>query len=242
LESETAAQRSAAAERKILVVDDSAEIRAVLHSVLTSAGYLVETADDGEVAIEKIRDCGPDLVILDMVMPGVNGWGVLRSLQQNQLVSPPVITVSGEYVSPAALALAHKNVRAHVLKPFHMATLLNTCEAVLSPAARNKGAMREQRALGRRPILATVTLLSADRTPLAVGRAIDLSLVGMRIHLGADLIPGQRVRLALELPGLSDPLYLKGVAHWSSDGIVGVELSELGPETATTLKTFLDSA
>jgi twitching motility two-component system response regulator PilH len=242
LESEGTAHRATGAERKILVVDDSAEIRAVLHSVLTSAGYAVETADDGETAIEKIRDCGPDLVILDMVMPGVNGWGVLRSLHQNQVASPPVITVSGEYVSPAALALAHKSVRAHVLKPFHMATLLNTCEAVLSPETRTKGPMREQRALGRRPILATVTLLSADRTPLAVGRAIDLSLVGMRIHLGADLIPGQRVRLALELPGVPDPVYLRGVAHWSNDGIVGVELSDLGPEVAITLKAFLDSA
>jgi twitching motility two-component system response regulator PilH len=63
----------------ILVVDDSATIRAVLGKMLTQDGHAVLKSGDGETAIALARENQPDLIFLDIVMPGMNGFAVLRA-------------------------------------------------------------------------------------------------------------------------------------------------------------------
>jgi CheY-like chemotaxis protein len=229
-----------ATRHRILVVDDDASIRTLLHAVLTSAGYEVDLAEDGEVAVERIAIQPPDLVILDMVMPGTNGWGVLRRLPENP---PPVIAVSGEYVAPAALGLAPACVRGYVMKPFHMETLLKTCARLVghTPDAHEKWST-DRRSETRRAVGASVTLLGADRKPLAVGRVTDVSHSGLRIQLGVDLIPGQKVRLAVDLPGANEPTYLRGVACWSAGGSAGVSLTDVTPDARKHYDAFVRGA
>ncbi|MCU0241973.1 MAG: response regulator [Vicinamibacteria bacterium] len=243
---------------RILVVDDDQATRNVLHAVLVVAGYVVDLIDNGELAVEQIQQQPPDLVLLDIAMPGLNGWGVLRRMEEAALATP-VITVSGEYVSPAALGLAKKQVRAHVLKPFHMATLLSTCTHVLAGSgalAPPKKSLFVTRREPRRPMQTSVTLMAADRTPLAVGIATDISLHGVKVHLGANLIPGQRVRLAIDLLGHAMPLHVRGITRWAKDGAIGIELTDNTAyierqlsthiarieQSATKIETCLDEA
>jgi DNA-binding response OmpR family regulator len=221
---------------RILVVDDDEQARMLLRTTLLGAGYEVAVAGDGETALAEIAQSPPALILLDMVMPNLNGWGVIRRLPEN---APPVIAVSGEYVAPAALGLAPSCVRAFLVKPFQMRTLIETCARILGdrhePAGKQHG---DRRSEPRAESAGVVTLLAADRRALAVGRALELSRHGMRIRLGMDLVPGQKVRLSLKLPELEDALYMRAVALWSENGVAGLELSEPDPHVAAALDAY----
>ncbi len=80
---------------EILIVDDKKENVQLLLSFLTEAGYRVRTALDGETALLSISARAPDLVLLDIKMPGIDGMEVCRRLRQNPCMDIPVIFISG---------------------------------------------------------------------------------------------------------------------------------------------------
>ena len=71
------------ASRGSLIVDDSATERHVLNDLLTKAGYEVVTSDNGEDAILKARQAKPDLILMDVVMPGLNGFQATRAISRD---------------------------------------------------------------------------------------------------------------------------------------------------------------
>jgi CheY-like chemotaxis protein len=84
----------------ILVVDDVADNLFLLQTVLESEGYSVETASDGSTALNKIDHSEPDLVLLDIMMPGLNGYDVTRKVRENEKFSElPIVllTAHDEY-------------------------------------------------------------------------------------------------------------------------------------------------
>jgi len=76
------AEDPAADKVSVLVVEDSPEFQLVLHSVLSSEGFDVQVAGSGEVAIERARISMPDVVVLDVVLPGMDGLDVCRELRE----------------------------------------------------------------------------------------------------------------------------------------------------------------
>jgi len=83
-------------KKKILVVDDEADVRNFLQAALIEAGFEVETAEDGETALQKIKKEKPDLISLDLVMPRRSGAKLYHELQKNKAwVKIPVIIVTG---------------------------------------------------------------------------------------------------------------------------------------------------
>lgn len=72
-----------AEKQRILVVDDEPDIRLFLKTVLEDAGFEADTADNGKHALEKIKECRPDLISLDLVMPKMRGITLLSYLQKN---------------------------------------------------------------------------------------------------------------------------------------------------------------
>ena len=78
---------------RILVVDDEPQIRRIMRTTLTGAGYEVEDAKTGEEALEKLRDYHPDLVLLDMNMPGMGGLAVCREIRAGTGVGIIMLTV-----------------------------------------------------------------------------------------------------------------------------------------------------
>jgi CheY-like chemotaxis protein len=223
----------------ILVADDDEQVRRLIRVSLLNAGYDVETAEDGLAALAAIERLRPDLVILDMVLPQLNGWGVLRRLGAAS-DAPPVIAVSGEYQPASALKGAVSCVRGYAIKPLQMRSLVQTCAQILGAAAQSTDpAGRERRCETRYPVESSVTILGIDRSALAVGRTHDLSRGGLCIRLGIGLLHDQPVRLHLELPGSVRPLFVRGVARWSQDGKVGVAFRDVEPPVRVTLGDFL---
>lgn len=86
---------TSAAEKKILVVDDEPDVRNFLATYIEDAGFIVDTAKDGEEALEKVQAESPDLITLDMVMPRVSGISFMRQLRaMDQFTHLPVIVIT----------------------------------------------------------------------------------------------------------------------------------------------------
>jgi CheY-like chemotaxis protein len=107
----------------ILVVDDDQPIIVLMRSLLKEFGFEPLTATTGSEAIEKARSQRPDLVLLDMKMPGMSGDEVIRALRSDAgMTNTPILILSGEPVGPDELARLGAN--ASVLKPFDVTALV----------------------------------------------------------------------------------------------------------------------
>ncbi|MBA3455220.1 MAG: response regulator [Deltaproteobacteria bacterium] len=104
---------------RILVVDDDPEIVTMLSTRLTKRGYKVSTAADGHQALELAKSERPDLMLLDVMMPGKSGWEVARALKQDpttQGIKIVMVTAIGEQVNEITSPLYGAD--AHIDKPF----------------------------------------------------------------------------------------------------------------------------
>jgi two-component system OmpR family response regulator len=114
----------------VLVVDDDPDLRTFMTAALEDSGYEVRTAADGRIALKLLRDWRPDLILLDLMMPGVDGWAFRRTqLAQESLASIPVVVMSAGYGAPSqAEKLA---AGAGLDKPFDLDELLATVAALI---------------------------------------------------------------------------------------------------------------
>jgi len=121
-----------AQSKTLLVVDDDPEIVTMLSTRLTSRGYKVVTANDGKEALAEVKRRHPDLIILDVMMPGKNGWEVARALKQDPATAPikiVMLTAIGEQVNELTSPLYGAD--AHFDKPFDFAELEATIAKLL---------------------------------------------------------------------------------------------------------------
>jgi DNA-binding response OmpR family regulator len=115
--------------RRVLIVDDEPHIRAVLRGYLEADGFAVSEAADGEAAVRRLRDDAPDLVLLDVMMPGIDGLEVLRQMRAFSDVYVILVTARAEEVDK----LVGLGVGAddYVTKPFSPREVTARVKAVL---------------------------------------------------------------------------------------------------------------
>ena len=121
----------------ILVVDDDPEIVSMLTTRLGHRGYRVSTAGDGNLAIELAKRERPDLMLLDVMMPGKSGWEVARALKQDpttQKIKIIMVTAIGEQVNEITSPLYGAD--AHIDKPFEFERLEKVIAQLVGPASR----------------------------------------------------------------------------------------------------------
>jgi two-component system, OmpR family, KDP operon response regulator KdpE len=127
---------SATLEHKhILVVDDESQITRVLRTALSSHGYDIRVANDGETALEIMKDWSPDLVITDLAMPNMDGLELCRRLRTKTQIPIIVLSVRGE--ERTKVKALDAGADDYVTKPFGMEELLARVRASLrrTPAA-----------------------------------------------------------------------------------------------------------
>jgi DNA-binding response OmpR family regulator len=123
--------------RTILVVDDEADIRLVLQARLTAAGFEVQTAADGTEAMSRIRMSPPDLVVLDVMLPGIDGFGVCGILKRDQRFSNiPIIMLTARTQPKDRKLSAKLGADAFVTKPFKAEELVECIHGLLEPRPR----------------------------------------------------------------------------------------------------------
>lgn len=104
--------------KRILIIDDDLYIRELYEEVLKNANFTVETAVDGEEGINKLKEGGYDLVLLDMMMPKIDGLGVLNELQNNppKLKNGPILLLSNLGHEPVVEEALQKGAVAYLIK------------------------------------------------------------------------------------------------------------------------------
>lgn len=127
--------------QKILIVDDSPTERFYLTDILARTGYAVSTAVNGEEAIDKIRAERPQLILMDVVMPGANGFQVTRSIARDpELSSIPVIICSSKNQETDRIWGMRQGAREYLVKPVDPALLLGAIAALDGKEAAAAGA------------------------------------------------------------------------------------------------------
>ncbi len=120
--------------KTVLVADDSPGVRGMALRLLTEDGFNVLTAKDGEDALAIIREEHPDLVVLDLLMPSMTGFDVLRTvLQDERLKSIPVLTMSGVYKDNVVEFLHKLGARGFLDKEKLEETLVFRVRQLLEP-------------------------------------------------------------------------------------------------------------
>jgi two-component system KDP operon response regulator KdpE len=114
---------------RILVVDDEPQIRRIMRTALTGAGYEVDDAKTGEEALEKLRDYHPDLVLLDMNMPGMGGLAACREIRAGAGVAIIMLTVRN--IEADKVEALDAGADDFVTKPFSTPELLARIRAAL---------------------------------------------------------------------------------------------------------------
>lgn len=120
---------------KILVIEDEERIRNFLQRGLTLDGYDVETAADGQAGLNKIQDLNPDLVLLDVMLPGVDGLEVCRRLRETNNV--PVLMLTAKESIEDRVAGLDAGADDYLVKPFALDELLARVRALLRRAPSN---------------------------------------------------------------------------------------------------------
>ncbi len=126
----------------VLVVDDDAAIRKIVHDILDWEGCRVDTASNGREALEQIAADPPSVVLLDLWMPVLDGWGLVQELQRRGLDLPIVVMTAGR----DAHALADEiHAAGYLAKPFEMDQLIASvsrfapCPPSAEPATPSQG-------------------------------------------------------------------------------------------------------
>src|SRR5437588_7658571 len=121
------------AKKNILVVDDEAQITRVLKTSLSSLGYGIRTAADGEEALQVIQEWSPDLIITDLRMPNMNGLELCREVRKESQVPIIVLSVKGE--ETIKVQALDAGADDYVTKPFSMNELTARIRAALRRAS-----------------------------------------------------------------------------------------------------------
>ncbi len=114
---------------KILVVDDEKALRDVLEDILKSQGYSVRLAKDGQEAIDLLEEEAFDLILLDVMMPKMDGWSVLREVRNKDNV--PVIMLTARNLENDEVFGFELGADEYITKPFRKSILLARVKAVL---------------------------------------------------------------------------------------------------------------
>jgi twitching motility two-component system response regulator PilH len=111
--------------QKVLIVDDSPTERYYLTDILVKAGFTVSTAENGEEALTKIKADKPELILMDVVMPGANGFQVTRTIVKDpEFGNVPVIICSSKNQETDRVWGMRQGARAYMVKPVDAEQLL----------------------------------------------------------------------------------------------------------------------
>ena len=115
--------------RKVLIIEDDSNIAQLLHLYLEKEGFDTCVAQDGGKGVEEFRSFQPDLVLLDIMLPVMDGWSVLNKIRQDSTTPVIMLTAKGE-VEDRVSGL-EKGADDYVVKPFEMKEVLARIHAVL---------------------------------------------------------------------------------------------------------------
>jgi two-component system OmpR family response regulator len=159
------------AAQRILVADDDEAICDTIEDALHLAGYLTMRAKDGQMALDRVRSDRPDLVILDVNMPKLDGFEVLRKMRSLSITTPAILLTARHEREDAVTGLK-LGADDYVKKPFGLEELLLRVAAVLRRVNGESDSVL---------LCGTISLSVARHEVVCAGNAIDLSPTEFRL-------------------------------------------------------------
>ena len=157
----------------VLVIDDDADIRGLVTELLERAGLSVEQAEDGRSGLRALHKTPPDLVVLDVSMPDLDGWQTLERIRDLSEVPVLMLTARGEELERVRGLQAGAD--DYVVKPFGRQELLARVQALLRRAGREAGRQQEHYLDDR------LTIDFAQRAVIFDGEAVSLTPLEFRL-------------------------------------------------------------
>jgi DNA-binding response OmpR family regulator len=112
------------AKRKVLIVDDDPQVRKILNRMLSASDYEIYSAEDGQKAIDTVARCNPDLIILDIMMPGMSGIEVCKQIREDFPDREiQVLMLSAKDSQADRRRALEYGANDYVTKPFHIDSL-----------------------------------------------------------------------------------------------------------------------
>jgi DNA-binding response OmpR family regulator len=121
---------------RVLVVDDEPDLVRILEFGLKAAGYAVDTASDGQEGLKKAREQKPDIILLDLMLPKLDGYKVCRLLKFDERYKHIPIMILSARTQEGDQTLAHEmGANRFLTKPYEFAEILDHIQALLKEAA-----------------------------------------------------------------------------------------------------------
>jgi CheY-like chemotaxis protein len=125
-------ENAAAGKRMIVICDDNAALAALMQHLLRKQGFTVMTAGDGGEGLELVRATAPDLLLLDLAMPGTDGLAVLDAMRALESKRPYTIVISGQEGKDSREKATALGAREIWRKPFNAADLIGRIGALIA--------------------------------------------------------------------------------------------------------------
>ena len=153
--------------KSVLIVEDDQNIADLLRLYLEKEGYVAAIAPDGSAGVEMFRKLQPDLVLLDVMLPLLDGWGVLRSIRQESQTPVIMLTAKGE--TNDKVSGLKMGADDYITKPFEMKEVLARIEAVL-----RRGSTQEAEQTQSKRLVFDKLIIDLDAFELIVeGKKVD---------------------------------------------------------------------
>jgi DNA-binding response OmpR family regulator len=220
--------------KKILIVDDEKTHLEYLETMLSKVGYIVETAEDGVQALDKVNKFRPDLIILDNIMPKMTGYEATKTLKSNpKFKEIPIIMLSALDDEKDMAACFDAGVDDYLIKPFNFSVVLIRINAVI----RNRElfaqiAMRERRLVLAEELNKVLKEKLAEFAESING--IDNAMAAHSAANGNDPIGEQRQALRKQIASM-DAHIEKTVNEWDNLKKDEIELSVLESQVRKSL-------
>lgn len=128
-------ETEAARKRMIVICDDNAALAALMQHLLRKQGFSVLTAGDGSEGLDLLRATAPDLLLLDLAMPGTDGLAVLDALRSLECKRPYTIVISGQEGKDVRARASDLGAKEVWKKPFNAADLISRIGALIAQGA-----------------------------------------------------------------------------------------------------------
>ena len=171
--------------KTILVIDDEPELVKLLDYNLTKAGYLVLSARDGEKGLAAARQHHPDLVVLDVMMPGLDGWEVCKKLRAEPATAAvPLLMLTAKAEEGDRVLGLELGADDYVTKPFGVNELLARVKALLRRAEGQAGSAEVLKA-------GKLVIDSGKRAVTAAGKRVELTATEFNLLRALAERPGR---------------------------------------------------
>lgn len=215
--------------QKILIVEDDPDINALLAKIVTKAGYEAEQAFSGTEAQLRLEKSAPDLILLDLMIPGLSGEALISFVRQNLLLDMPIIVISAKVQLTSKVDALAAGADDYITKPFESEELVARIQAALRRYDKSAGGEEDKNGGSNTEVYSFKELLLDTTTRRVSLKGEEIILTPYEFDLLAALIKAPDTVFSRER--LYELVWNSG--YYGEDNTINVHVSNIRKKLAT---------